>query len=592
MAQQVIDIGTALNAGDGEGLRPGADKINDNFTELYLADPGALRYVDATNGDDGADGFGWATAFATIGAAAADLGTAGTIIFVGDETLTAALALSIAGITIQGLGRHASRLLTDDFNDDMIVVTAADVKLADLSLVGGAAGTVLDATGTLSGILIDDDAHRFIMQDCYLTNMGQSGVKLNAATTSVDDVHLFRNRYTLCGKHAIEGVDAAVRLNVKYERIWAIVSDGINLATDCTDAQLHGNKFKTIGGKFVVGSLGAHRMSILNNQGDGAAAEGVDLDDCDSSKCSKNTWRNTVDAAMKFANLRGIVANTNTVNTVTGDGRGIELDTVEAAVIGPQTMTGVVDALVYNDLSFSSLNGLNVKEPSGNGIEQLSGTNIDNLIGEIIIDTPGGSGLVLTAGTLSASRLHDIQVVDPTGDGVVLFDCADVAADDIQVRDTLSSTARGIVISGALTGSVFLRRPVVLGFDGAGGDAVELEASLDASAKLYLERLFAPDATNKITDSSGGDANVYHRRHYSAVSENKGTATLANGTTSIVVSHGLMATPVIQDIYITPIEAWGSMTEWYIDTITATQFTIHADADPGQDVDFVWQAEL
>lgn len=35
MAQQTINIGTANNAKNGEGLRIGGDKINDNFTELY-----------------------------------------------------------------------------------------------------------------------------------------------------------------------------------------------------------------------------------------------------------------------------------------------------------------------------------------------------------------------------------------------------------------------------------------------------------------------------------------------------------------------------------------------------------------------------
>jgi hypothetical protein len=37
MAQQIVNIGTANNSGDGESLRSGGDKINDNFTELYSA---------------------------------------------------------------------------------------------------------------------------------------------------------------------------------------------------------------------------------------------------------------------------------------------------------------------------------------------------------------------------------------------------------------------------------------------------------------------------------------------------------------------------------------------------------------------------
>lgn len=74
------------------------------------------------------------------------------------------------------------------------------------------------------------------------------------------------------------------------------------------------------------------------------------------------------------------------------------------------------------------------------------------------------------------------------------------------------------------------------------------------------------------------------------VTENSGTATLVNGTTSIAVTHGLAVTPVAGDIVVTPIEAWGNMTQFYIDTYTSTQFTIHANINPGQDVDFVWKA--
>jgi hypothetical protein len=76
------------------------------------------------------------------------------------------------------------------------------------------------------------------------------------------------------------------------------------------------------------------------------------------------------------------------------------------------------------------------------------------------------------------------------------------------------------------------------------------------------------------------------------VTENSGTATLANGNTSIAVNHGLAVTPAAGDIMVTPIEAWGNMTNFWIDAYTATRFTIHAAQDPGQDVDFVWKAAV
>ena len=37
MAKQTVGIGSAANDGTGDTLRAGADKINDNFTEIYNA---------------------------------------------------------------------------------------------------------------------------------------------------------------------------------------------------------------------------------------------------------------------------------------------------------------------------------------------------------------------------------------------------------------------------------------------------------------------------------------------------------------------------------------------------------------------------
>ena len=39
MTQQIINLGTSANAGDGDNLRSAMDKTNDNFTEVYTAGP-------------------------------------------------------------------------------------------------------------------------------------------------------------------------------------------------------------------------------------------------------------------------------------------------------------------------------------------------------------------------------------------------------------------------------------------------------------------------------------------------------------------------------------------------------------------------
>jgi hypothetical protein len=73
------------------------------------------------------------------------------------------------------------------------------------------------------------------------------------------------------------------------------------------------------------------------------------------------------------------------------------------------------------------------------------------------------------------------------------------------------------------------------------------------------------------------------------VTESKGTATLLNATTSIVVAHGCSATP--ENITVTP-GSIGNATKWYVDTIGDTNFTIHVDQDPGADITFYWRAEV
>ncbi|MDD3927680.1 MAG: hypothetical protein PHT33_13575 [bacterium] len=71
------------------------------------------------------------------------------------------------------------------------------------------------------------------------------------------------------------------------------------------------------------------------------------------------------------------------------------------------------------------------------------------------------------------------------------------------------------------------------------------------------------------------------------VTENTGTATIVDGTSSIVVTHGLTATP-------TKVFVEGSTsdtTSLYVDTIGSTQFTIHSSGNVGGNRTIYWRAE-
>jgi len=89
--------------------------------------------------------------------------------------------------------------------------------------------------------------------------------------------------------------------------------------------------------------------------------------------------------------------------------------------------------------------------------------------------------------------------------------------------------------------------------------------------------------------SNAGTANII-RNNRGYVTENSGTATVLNATTSIVVTHGLATTPT--RVQITPREnPTNAVSFWWVDTLTTTQFTINVNANPGaSNLDFDWRA--
>jgi len=107
----------------------------------------------------------------------------------------------------------------------------------------------------------------------------------------------------------------------------------------------------------------------------------------------------------------------------------------------------------------------------------------------------------------------------------------------------------------------------------------------DADYNIIALNNVAAGVTGIIRPAGTGNV-VRHNRGY--ITENGGTATIPNGSTSVVVNHGCDYTPKDEDIDVHPIGSLGAASYWWVDTITSTQFTIHVNADPGQDVGFKW----
>jgi hypothetical protein len=81
------------------------------------------------------------------------------------------------------------------------------------------------------------------------------------------------------------------------------------------------------------------------------------------------------------------------------------------------------------------------------------------------------------------------------------------------------------------------------------------------------------------------------RNNVGWVTEANGTATVAAGTTSIAVTHGLSVTPALKDIHVTPNNSMNAATKFWVSGPTSTQFTINVDQSPGASstATFAWQ---
>jgi hypothetical protein len=74
------------------------------------------------------------------------------------------------------------------------------------------------------------------------------------------------------------------------------------------------------------------------------------------------------------------------------------------------------------------------------------------------------------------------------------------------------------------------------------------------------------------------------------VTKNSGSATIANGTSSIVVTHGLNGQPLSQNIIITPRNT--PTVSVYVSALSSTTFTISAAAPVGSDISLNWVATI
>lgn len=123
----------------------------------------------------------------------------------------------------------------------------------------------------------------------------------------------------------------------------------------------------------------------------------------------------------------------------------------------------------------------------------------------------------------------------------------------------------------------------------ATNNTVSMNMAIDNASNGILES--ASSDGNQIigNDVSGNGAtgivkvgaNSVVRFNKGHVTESQVTATVAAGSTSVAVPHGLSVTPSAQHISCTPTGPKGSSTDWWVHSPTSTQVTVSVDIAPG-----------
>lgn len=153
-------------------------------------------------------------------------------------------------------------------------------------------------------------------------------------------------------------------------------------------------------------------------------------------------------------------------------------------------------------------------------------------------------------------------------------------------------------ISGAAYNDASICGNLVVGTTAAEA-GIDLDSPVDLNRFIIANNILRNLSVHKIYRRGVGvlGAASQVRNNLDHITENSGTATIASGATTVVVNHGLAsntntAAPTAKDIRVTPTNSLGNATKFWITSVTATQFTITVDTDPGATTaTFAWQIQ-
>lgn len=465
----------------------------------------------------------------------------GTYLVKTTSTFSAVINVTTAGVRIIGSGKATLKAHGSSASGIRLIQVGADDVQID--------GLGIDPNGVSNGTgVYISGASRTTVRNCRITNPRSGGVHI---VGGVFDLLVTGNQVTGAA-YGVLANDPATGgrwsfTNNVLRGAGSNDGDGIEIncpTTGITDVLIADNlisNYQAINqnGGFGIGLANVQRATISGNHVSGCSRNGIHLED-------------------------GAADVTITGNTVHDCGNaGIELQAILDAEGSKYTESVTVTGnTVYKCCQSAPL----VSPPQGfGGIEVGKST--------------ASKGVVIANNTSVANGTASIAAA-----GIYVYECPNSV-----ITGNLCKNNNGPGID-----ATSIQNTVIIGNRCLDNQAVKtqtygLKTFGSGSGTLIAHNNFAGNLTGAVSNGFS-TAPTWHG-NVGFASEANGTATIASGTTSIVVTHGLGITPALKDIRVTPTNNLGSAAKFWVSSPTSTQFTINVNVDPGATTaTFAWEA--
>jgi hypothetical protein len=265
------------------------------------------------------------------------------------------------------------------------------------------------------------------------------------------------------------------------------------------------------------------------------------------------------------------------------------------------TAKGAVNVCNHVTIRDSYIDGSSFQS-ANNGLQIIDSNDVT--LDSVVCDDPTQHGFyVLDSKRVTLNDCKAIGVVR----GCMVDGCEDVNIARLDARDatfgvTMSDVNRGSIIRCQLTSADTTAidlggttQSIEIGHNNVRDSSVGIDLQ-GTVADLDIHDNDMTGCTTKFspitTYADLVTSRISMRRNKAYTTDAQGTATVANGATTVDVTHGLSVTPNAQDLRVLPTNNLGTASHFWVSNIGATTFRINVDSDPGATTaTFSWRAQ-